>query len=493
MINKKILSFIVICVTVLAPLLFIATPEASANFPKGSQIAGEYIDGKTDQEVRDVLDDAITTWQEEDNLIVKSEYEVFELPRTAFMFDIDATLAEFKDKTKRKLTSFFIKPKNVKISLHVKLDPSNDAVQQMKNIDYINTDETFTSATRIASELEEGDISIVYTDEDAIPFKTISEVTIDLEELTDTTFIESLKELDEHKIQANDSFSFIQQTNYDERSKTRNKEASSIAGEMYHLFLQTNFQIAERHTHDRPPRETKPGLDAMIDIEEGKDLVVVNPNDISFIFNVQETDDEELSISLKTAYHKYSYNVELEEKEIEPRTVYRYDEDLEYGEEKLIQQGVPGTSVIVERSMYNESNDLRHTEFISHDIYTLIPTIILVSTTDEETAQEETVEEQVDVLEDTISEFEEELSEVREDAAAHAEANGMIVSLAEQLEDIQQQQAECMQLIIDLQEQMDRNQNSSDDFNDLYDNLEERLTTIDEQLDALEEKMNGLE
>lgn len=488
MIHKKILSFIVICVAVLAPLLFIATPEASANYPKGSQIAGEYIEGKTDQEVRNVLEDTIEAWQAEDDLVIKSEYEVFELPREAFVFDIDATIQEFNEKTKRKLTSFFIKPKNVKISLHVKLDPSNDTVQQMKNIDYMNTDETFTSATRIASELEKGDISIVYTDEDAIPFKTISEVTIDLDELTDTTFIESLKALDEHNIQANDSFSLIQKIDFDGR-KSMNKEVSYVAGEMYHLFLQTNFQIAERHMHDRLPNKAKPGLDAMIDLEENKDLVVVNPNDISFIFNVEETNDEELSISLTTAYHKYSYDVELEEKEIEPRTVYRYDENLEYGEEKLIQQGVPGTSVIVERSMYNKNDDFRHTEFMSHDIYTLIPTIVIVSTTDEETDQEETIEEQVDELEDTVSAFEEELAEVREDA----EASETIVSLTEQLEDIQQQQAEFMQLIIALQEQIDDNTHASDDFEDLYDNLEERLTTIDEQLDALEEKMSGLE
>src|SRR5699024_9456427 len=150
--------------------------------------------------------------------------------RTAFTFDIDATMEEFKEKTKRKLTSFFIKPKNVKIPLHVKIEPTNDIVQQIKSIDYIHTDETLAGAIRIASELETGDIPIVYTDEKAIPFKTISEVTIDVDELSDATFIESLKALDGHNIQANDSFSLSQQIEFDRRAKLVNKEASYVAG-----------------------------------------------------------------------------------------------------------------------------------------------------------------------------------------------------------------------------------------------------------------------
>src|SRR5690606_35145052 len=124
-----------------------------------------------------------------DEIKFQSDYETFYIPRSAVTFDINGTIQRINEQTKRKLTNFFIRPKNVQVPLIVQINEEETALKQLKELDYIDYDATIQQLKLFASELRDEAVPLIYVDENNLPFELVKEVEREIPDYMSNTVI----------------------------------------------------------------------------------------------------------------------------------------------------------------------------------------------------------------------------------------------------------------------------------------------------------------
>lgn len=457
---------------------------AASKMPDGSMIANISVENKTENEISQLLENEIALWKEGEDITLKSDFELIMLPHSAVQFDIHTTINQLKEKTKRTFSNFFLGQKNVHIPLSVQVDEENEAIQALKKFDHIDLDSTLTNVEEMASRLENSPATLTYIEGKEIPLETIASVEMKIPSLSNAVLTYAIDELNGFIIEPDDTFSFLQTVTFPEALTTTTNEVSFLATALYSLFLQTNFDIVERNSGLTVPSYAEPGLDVVVNDKEEKDLVVVNPNSISYKIEISKTNDH-LHAELKgfpeeTTYQYETKNVE----EIKQRTLYRYSKKLKAGEQKILQEGQKGKTVEVHRLRYSANNTFIDAERISKDVYLPVPRVVLVSTTEEvpieEQASTEDMEEGMNELEQDMNDLDEELND---DLAPDTPIQ--IIPI-DQLEELLKQQAELQEKIIEMEEKMKRFELTvEEDMEGRQKKLDQRFTELKEQYEKL--------
>src|SRR5690606_33886567 len=114
------------------------------------------------------LQEKIAIWYGEENLVAQSENESIEIPRSLFEFDIDKSIQELEERTKRSWSTLFMKKKNVHLPLVVNI---NDEIEIP---DYINSENLKLKASQVASNLGEEVIAMEYREGATIDTEVIA-------------------------------------------------------------------------------------------------------------------------------------------------------------------------------------------------------------------------------------------------------------------------------------------------------------------------------
>lgn len=418
----NILTYILV-ISILAFSFYPSTTFAKGKMPKGSEIGSINVQDKTDDEMKMALDTEIALWKKDGATItLMSEYEQFDIPRDAFHFEVDETIQLLNERTKRTLTSLFMRQKNVSIPFEVVINEADSAIQDLKEKTYINYDGMVTQLEAVASKLGTEDLTIDYTDESAIPLDTIAEVKIDLPTYSNAVMTYALEQMEDIVIGNNEQFSLLNTIQFPENLTTSNKELSIIATALYELFLQSNFIIAERQPHLRLPTYAEAGTDVKINRQKKNDLIVINKNDRSMRVEVAREDDDTLTAKLLATPTDVTYELDVETmKNVKQRTVKRYSKELLPGSSFVLDQGAKGLQVAVHREQH-EKGVFVASETMSEDLYLPNPKIIVYSAreaeelseddifTDKDLADE--VEQQKETFEEIYEELEEELEQL---------------------------------------------------------------------------------
>lgn len=388
---SRIVSIRLLIINILI-IAFFLTPIQTvfAKMPDGSLIANIPVANMDDKEVKKQLETEIAIWQGSDPIELKSDFEKIMIPRSVFEFKINDTITQFNEQTKRTLKTLFMRQKNVQIPLQVTIKENNQDIQALKERDYINYEATIKRLEELASQLDESTIQIKYDDPEAVPLDTMVENNVEIPELSQAVLSYAVDEMNGAIIYPDDYFSLLESVVFPEHLTKSNEELSFLGTVLYTMFLQTNFDIVERHSHLRLPAYAEPGLDTSINTETKKDLIVVNPNELAYKL-VMKIEDGDIYSKLESAQTNttYEYTVKNME-EIDQQTIYRYSNRLRPGEEKTIEAGHKGLTVDVYRAEY-ENDKLINSDYINKDVYLPEPTIVLTATKDvtEEQAQAE--------------------------------------------------------------------------------------------------------
>lgn len=465
----------------------------AAKLPSGSTIAGISVEGLNDTEVREKIEAEIDAWKTGEPISLKSEHEIYFIPRSAAQFDVESTLEQLKEKTKPQMKNFFIKPKNVHIPLIVHVNENVAEIKFIGETTYMDNKKTMLNIEKVFKELEENAVSIVYEDDVEIDREIIAETTMTIpsKHMSSTVLNYAVDELNGQTIPVQQPFSFAESIKLPEKLTNSTMELSFLASTMYSLILQTNFDIIARESDERMTDYTEIGTDVYIYPEKEIDLIVNNPNDNSFEIKVKRSDDE-IKMELLSFPLEQTYEYEIKnKKEIKQRTLYRYSNELAVNERKTVEEGKRGYTAEVFRHHYDQNNSLIESELISSEFLLPEPKIILVSTEEdipeEELADEYDVENEptledlyetyIDIVDKDIFDLDEVLEAIEQEVQA-VELEMETLTAQEELEEIKKA----------TEKNLARIKNELDNYSPLlstefYDFIKQ-LISISDQLDA---------
>lgn len=375
--NVKRALYVLIAFIVLI-VIIPTTTLAASKMPTGTKVGIISVENKTDEEIRTMLENEILIWQAKGDLTLEGEFDTLSIDREAIHFDIDATLEELKDKTKRKISTFFKRPKNVYIPLVTEVDEAHSDFQQLMEKSHIEYESVITKVTEVASDLQDGPVTLTYIEDAEIPLDTVAEVKLEIPNLSTATLDYVVEELDGQLIAPNEMFSFLESVDTPEKLLNSRDESSFLATGLYTLFLQAEFEVLERNPQLTLPDYGEKGINAEVSQRDRKDLVVKNIGESSYRLSLDKG-KKNLTFTLEGSKEANTYEVKVEnEQEIKPRTIYRYSKKMNPGEQEVVQAGKSGLTLDVIRSIYEDGTYVDD-EVISRDLYLPTPTILLVS------------------------------------------------------------------------------------------------------------------
>lgn len=146
-----------------------------------------------------------------------------------------------------------------------------------------------------------------------------------------------------------------------------NAELTEIASVIYSTVLKTNLLIDERSIGTMQPKSIPLGFEAAIRQDLGTDLAFTNPNNSTFILNIDKN-GEMLAASLTAYPLVYDYSVQTGAlTEVEPRLIKQYSAFVSYGK-TVREEGIEGVRTEVSRTI-SDGNEELEIEPISRDFY----------------------------------------------------------------------------------------------------------------------------
>lgn len=377
--SVKAFVFAIISILLLQVVTMPTVVDAASKMPKGTTIANVAVSGQTDEEIKATLETEIALWQSGEDFILRSDFENFRVPKTVIEFNLDETIKVLHSKTKRQLSTFFLKPKNVSVPLVAMVNKADETYQTLSAIDYIELDDSLTHLVDISTTLGSGEAPLAYVPGKEMQLEMVAEVELPIEELSDAVLKQLIGELDDFTIEPKSPFIFSEIIQIHDNLKKSPEELSFIASALYTAFLQTDFTIVERHSQLTVPAYTKSGTDAFVNFKLEKDLILLNESEFSYKLSMEQKKDK-LYTKLETFPDDFTYKFKREnKKKIKPRTLYRYDLTLRSGQQKEVEKGKNGEAIELHRETY-DAGDLVTSEILSIDVYLPQSKIVAVST-----------------------------------------------------------------------------------------------------------------
>jgi hypothetical protein len=336
----------------------------------GSTIGSVDVTDLKEEDLRQVLTDAIVTYQSQ-ALTITGGGVTEELDLSSLQYDVEATIAEYKNLTDKPWYAFWQKKKVV--NLPIQVAPNEGVQQQIAAVPQWDAAQTYANTMLIASYLRSHEVEAVVNAVINIDEERLA-VAIAPVPVTSTDIQTAVDALNERVLAPNEEFSYLNEMAPVLGSLNR-ETINFVASLLYEAALNVNAQLVERHSNVELPTDVQPGLDAFVSFAQGKDLRFLNVKDQAIQLNVTR-EGVNLKMEFFAARPDESATIRVAvDQEIEPRTITRFTYDLAYGRTQLVSQGTKGTRVTV----YSTNNATGEEKVISKDYYPPTNTVVLKS------------------------------------------------------------------------------------------------------------------
>ncbi|MEB2278408.1 VanW family protein [Lysinibacillus xylanilyticus] len=365
----SIVAVLIILLTVWIPNLMIDRALAKGD---ESTIGGISVKDLEDDAIENALREAINTWQETP-IDVEGANVTISLDPKLFVFDVESTIAEYHSLTDKSWLAFWKQRQVVHIPLHVVVD--EQAKKQLEATGVWEVEKTLHTIITEASNLKSHEVAATVADTTLIEAERLA---LSIEEIpTNAMGVDKLANtLNDSIVLPNEPFSFL--TMIEEKYEESDSEAINfVASMLYHVALQTDYEISERHSQGQKPNYLQQGLDAKVNQALEKDLQFINRSDQPNKLKLTVEGDS-LKVELLAQKKEKEISVRVsKDKVIQPRVITRYSKDLPIGREEVIQKGQEGVRVEVYRSI--SENGSTAEELVSRDYYPPVNKIIVKS------------------------------------------------------------------------------------------------------------------
>ena len=363
----------------------------------GSSIGGQQVESLNREEIISLLNSKVLEWKQNPIPLTGNNTEIT-LDPDDFTFDVESTVDQFENQISTAWYAFWESEPTIHLPLKVLI--SSELVALIEANGHLDTEATLevikNQVEKLSSEPIETvalDMSLLQTDRIAFD---IEKITVNTNSLNDI-----ISALNEQVIGSGEIFSL------NEHLETINLGSSDetinfVASVMYSAVLQTNFDIVERHSQGRIPNYLEPGIEA--EISKTKDLKFINSNNAPASIKIS-LKGSELLVEIYSVPMETVAKYQVSEKQIAPRTIYRYSSELKPNEEELIQKGEPGLRVSVYRIISDKAGPYEKEDLVSQDYYPPVNRIVLKSSVVSETSPTQDPDLGVDMDGDGLSDI----------------------------------------------------------------------------------------
>ncbi len=362
----KAFILILICTTFIAFFSFISGKAVETIFPtpisipEGTFIGSVPVSGLTSEEAEEKLETEIEKWKNNTTFKLVFFDEFVQIPATNIQFfineslqlneqghgDILNTISDTTIKEAVEQLSYYIPKEKVHI----------EGIQEVMQFHAANLSSTPLYINVNEYLKDQYEIELV-----AQSVITNFESTLLLDEWA--------KNLNGTVIEARDSFSLLEAL---EKSGSVLMEVESLnvlATALYDTFLQTNFQINERHAGSYLREFADLGFQAIVK-PNSLNLIVENQNYYPYTLLILY-EENQLKVSLEGVSFPSSYSaVTKNERIIDPRKIVHFSNELRNGDRQIVESGKNGYFVeVFHQKRARDMNELINEQLISEDFY----------------------------------------------------------------------------------------------------------------------------
>jgi G5 domain/VanW like protein len=337
------------------------TNATDGKYSAGTTIGSIDISGKAESETIALLEEKYVEWVK--NTKIELQYSEKIVPFDLNLFSFDATQSVYSIKDGEANT----------VSMTIELLPVEELIKLQFptiNTQEIELSKLLTNLANTASKFDAGSykfnlnkdyLLVEAGKKDNIISKSIVRLTDIPNELA--SILTANPEL---QIAEGANFSLLE---FAKQQKIESSASLSvIATGIYQSVLPTNFKIIERNISSGLPNYTGVGFEAKINVANGADFIIVNPNTTPYTVELK-LENKDLIVTLKGEKLLYDYRIsKIEEQHLKPKTIVQYSPLLLPGQTKIETSGLDGQIVKIFRETY-QGEQLISSELLSEDYY----------------------------------------------------------------------------------------------------------------------------
>jgi hypothetical protein len=337
------------------------TNVSDGKFLEGTTIGSINISGKTESETIALLEEKYVEWVK--NTKIEFQYSEKIVPFDTNLFSFDATQSVYSIKDGQSNTvSMTIELLPVEEQIQLKFPTINTQKLELTKLlaDLTNTASKFEAGSYIFN-LNKDYLLVEANKNDHVISKSIVRLTDVPNELI--SIVTANPEL---QIAEGATFSLLE---FAKQQKIESSASLSvIATGIYQSVLPTNFKIIERNISNALPIYTAVGFEAKVNVVNGTDFVLVNPNTTPYTVEMK-LENKDLIVTLKGEKLLYDYKIsKKDEQQLKPKTIIQYSPFLLPGQIKVQTNGLDGQIVKIFRETY-QGEQLITSELLSEDYY----------------------------------------------------------------------------------------------------------------------------
>lgn len=337
------------------------TNTSDGKYSEGTTVGSIDLSGKSESEAISLLEEKYVEWVKNTKFELQYSEKIVPFDNNLFSFDATQSVHSIKDGQNNTISmNIDIMPVQDQIHLQFpQIDASQLEITKLKS-DLINSASKFEHGSYLFNLNRDYLIANPSKEDNVINTAVVklTEVPRDLETILTTN--------PELNIAEGATFSLL---GFAKQQKIESSSfLSAIATGIYQSILPTNFKIIERNISSALPNYTFVGFEANVNVANGSDLMIVNPNTTPYKISLK-LDNKDLIVTLKGEKLLYDYRISKKEEQLlKPKTIVQYSPILLPGITKVQSNGADGQIVKIYRETY-QGTQMMNSELLSEDYY----------------------------------------------------------------------------------------------------------------------------
>lgn len=329
-------------------------------FNQGVKVASVSIENMTNEEAVAALKEKTAKWQHENNVSLIYNNQRVNVNPEAWVYDIEGSVEQASSGKGSLLTE-------------LNEDLVNEALEEFDDTGLklvLGKEMLFLHLRKIGEVLPAGTTEVQLNEflttlgqPDEVVSENSVALTGELPLLDDW-----VKGLNGYEIMPSSTFSLLEAMKEQGMTPQDSIDLNVLASAIYGAIQKTNFVFMERHISRELPDYAELGYEAYVN-PGNADLDFQNPNSESYKFEFMIIDNR-LNVSVVGIPFPYTYKVQFEKQEFEPKTIIHFNENLySFTSSVLVDSGRKGYLAAVYRVSYGEGGEVAEKVKLFEDFY----------------------------------------------------------------------------------------------------------------------------